>query len=198
MGYTSNGQSRKDSSFSRLAFSGEAGLLLLAWALARLLHLSPLNQVRPSLPALAWGIAATLPLLVGLVWILTTRSGPARRLVTFVVNQLGPLLADCPALELALLAGMAGVSEEVLFRGVIQVGLARVLPEGLALIVASALFGLIHFATREYAALAGVMGLYLGALFLAQGSLLAPIVTHALYDFVALLYVARNYRASRG
>ena len=65
----------------------------------------------------------------------------------------------------------------------------------LALIAAGTAFGLVHFASRAYAAVAGVMGVYLGALFLLQGSLLAPIVTHTLYDFVALLYVARRPEA---
>jgi membrane protease YdiL (CAAX protease family) len=128
---------------------------------------------------------------------LTTRYGPVRRLVTLVVEQLGPLLGGRSVVELALLAAIAGISEEVLFRGVVQVGLARVLPAGWALLVASAAFGLVHFASRAYAVMAGVMGLYLGALFLLQGSLLTPIITHALYDLVALVLVARRYRASQ-
>lgn len=128
---------------------------------------------------------------------LNARSGPVQRLVAFVVEQLGPLLARLSPVELALLAAVAGISEEILFRGVVQVALARALPEWGALLTASGLFGLVHFASPAYAILAGIMGLYLGALFLAQGNLLAPIVTHALYDFVALIYVARRYRAAR-
>lgn len=135
-----------------------------------------------------------MPLLLGLAWMLAARSGPANRLVSFVVEQLGPLLAARSAAELALLAALAGLSEEFLFRGVVQVGLARVLPDLGALLATSVLFGLVHFASRAYAIVAGVMGLYLGALFLMQGSLLAPTITHALYDFVALVYVARRYR----
>jgi hypothetical protein len=69
-----------------------------------------------------------------------------------------------------------------------------VLPEGVALVVASAAFGLAHFITPAYAILAGLAGLYLGGLFLLQGSLTAPIVAHAVYDLVALNYVARRYR----
>lgn len=187
----------KVSSFLGLALSGEAGLLLLAWALSRWLDISPLQQIQPSFAALGWGVAATLPLLLGLAWMLSARGGPAQRLVSLVVEQLGALLARRSAVELALLAAVAGISEEVLFRGVVQVGLAKMLPEWWALLAASVLFGLVHFASRTYAVLAGIMGLYLGALFLAQGSLLAPIVTHALYDFVALVYVARRYRASQ-
>jgi membrane protease YdiL (CAAX protease family) len=128
---------------------------------------------------------------------LRARSGPAHRLVALVIEQLGALLAERSNVELALLAVVAGISEEVLFRGVVQVGLTRVLPVAGALLATSALFGLVHFASRAYALLAGVMGLYLGALFLLQGTLLAPVITHALYDFVALVYVARRYRASR-
>lgn len=123
---------------------------------------------------------------------LTTSWPPVRRLVTLVTEQIGPAIAGCSAAELALLALAAGVSEEVLFRGVVQGGLARVVPAWLALAVASLSFGLVHFASRAYAAVAGIIGLYLGALFLWQGSLLAPIVTHTLYDFVALLYIARR------
>jgi membrane protease YdiL (CAAX protease family) len=67
-----------------------------------------------------------------------------------------------------------------------------VVPAWLALAAASVSFGLVHFASRAYATVAGIIGLYLGALFLWQESLLAPIVTHTLYDFVALLYVARR------
>jgi membrane protease YdiL (CAAX protease family) len=96
--------------------------------------------------------------------------------------------------ELALLAVLAGFAEEIFFRGVVQVGLARVLPEGGALVVASAAFGLAHFITPTYALLAGLAGLYLGGLFLLQGSLTAPIVAHAVYDVVALNYVVRLYR----
>jgi membrane protease YdiL (CAAX protease family) len=123
---------------------------------------------------------------------LTTKWSPIRRLVALVTEQIGPLLAGCSVAELALLAVGAGVSEEVLFRGVVQTGLARAAPAWLALLTASVAFGLVHCASRAYAAVAGVMGVYLGWLFLAQGSLLAPIVTHTLYDLMALVYLARR------
>ena len=147
---------------------------------------------------MVWGTLATLPLLLGLVWMLASNSPPIRRLVALVVDQMGPLLASRTMLELGLLAALAGVSEEILFRGVVQVGLSRWLSQGWSLLVASVVFGLVHFASRAYAVVAGIMGLYLGLLFLLQSNLLAPIITHGLYDFVALLYVARRYRISHG
>jgi membrane protease YdiL (CAAX protease family) len=194
---TSNGQNRISASFLRLAATGEAGLLLLAWALSRWLDVSLLPQLRPDLVGLLWGITATLPLLLGLAWMLTSPSRPIRRLVALVVDQLGPVLERRSILEFAALAAVAGISEEILFRGVIQAGLTRWLSPGAGLLISSALFGLVHFASRAYAVLAGVMGLYLGALFLLQGSLIPPTIAHVLYDFVALVCVARRYRVSR-
>jgi membrane protease YdiL (CAAX protease family) len=170
---------------------------LLALGLGRVLGLSPLAELDPSRRSFLWGVLATPPLLIALMWVLSRRGGRLRRLVDFVVDELGPALAGRSAAELALLAGLAGLGEELLFRGVIQAGLARLVPNPLALLSASVLFGLAHFATSTYAVVAGLMGLYLGGLFLVQGSLLAPVVTHALYDLVALLLVVRRYRASQ-
>jgi CAAX protease family protein len=140
------------------------------------------------------GILAAVPLLLGLRWTLTTGMNSMRRLVALVVEQLGPLLGPRSPVQLALLAALAGFAEEILFRGLVQVGLARLVPEGVALVVASAAFGLAHFITPAYAVLAALAGLYLGGLFLLQDSLTAPIVAHAVYDVVALNYVARLYR----
>jgi len=171
---------------------------VLAWAAGRWLGLSPLEQLHPTPTSVGIGVVAAAPLLLGLRWTLTTSWNPARRLVALVVEQLGPLLAQRSPMELALLAALAGFAEETLFRGVVQVGLAGVLPESGALVVASVAFGLAHFITPAYVLLAGLAGLYLGGLFLLQGNLTAPIVAHAVYDVVALTYVARLYRLQTG
>jgi uncharacterized protein len=126
-------------------------------------------------------------MLVGLAWILTTPWRPARDLVALVTDELGPLLAGRSLLQLGLLAFLAGVAEEVLFRGVMQTALDRALREPIAVLVAGAIFGLAHFVTSTYALLAALVGVYLGGVFLVSGNLLAPILAHALYDFVALI-----------
>jgi membrane protease YdiL (CAAX protease family) len=56
------------------------------------------------------------------------------------------------------------------------------------------IFGLAHFVTPTYALLAGILGGYLGWLFTVSGNLLAPIIAHGLYDFLAFLVVARECR----
>jgi membrane protease YdiL (CAAX protease family) len=173
-------------------------LLVVAWAAGRWLGISPGERLHFTLEAMGLGVLAAVPLLLGLRWTVTTRLSPVRQLVKLVVEQLGPVLASRSAAELALIATLAGLAEEILFRGVVQVALTRVLPDTGSLVVASAAFGLAHFVTPTYAILAAVAGLYLGALYQLHGNLLVPIVAHALYDFVALLYLVHRYRASQG
>jgi membrane protease YdiL (CAAX protease family) len=50
-------------------------------------------------------------------------------------------------------------------------------------------FGLAHPISTTYAVLASLIGIYLGFLFVATDNLLVPIVTHAAYDFLALVYL---------
>ena len=197
--YTSSAPSKStEPRFLRLAIAGEAGLLVLAWALGRWLNVSPLQELHFRVGGLLWGLMATVPLLLGLWWMLNSSLASIRRLVELVVTQRGPLLDSQTIVGLAALACIAGIAEEVLFRGLIQPGLTPWLTTWGALLVTSVLFGLVHFASRAYAAFATVMGMYLGALLLMVDNLLAPIVTHGVYDFVALIYVARRYRMGSG
>ena len=104
-------------------------------------------------------------------------------------------------MELAVIAALAGIGEEMLFRGVIQAVVAQQIggPRGMwwGLLVAAALFGLLHPVTPTYAVLAALIGLYLGWLWLAWGNLLLPIITHGSYDFLALWYLLRARNQGR-
>jgi membrane protease YdiL (CAAX protease family) len=140
--------------------------------------------------------AAALPLLLGLVLMDRYPVGPLRALQEFMDRHVVPLFRHTPAWQLALIAVVAGLGEELLFRGLFQHGLAEWIgaPHGvwIALLVASLAFGLCHAVTACYAVLAGLIGVYLGGLFLLTGNVLAPIVAHAVYDFVALVYLVRD------
>ena len=151
----------------------------------------PFERLRLDAAAAGYGILATLPLLVVLRWCLRTQWGPMRRLVSQVEEHLTPYLAGASAWGIVLVSLMAGIGEEVLFRGVIQAGLAERLPAWLAVGGAALLFGVLHWLTMTYAVFASLIGVYLGILFLVTGNLLAPAVTHALYDVVALSLLVR-------
>jgi membrane protease YdiL (CAAX protease family) len=101
--------------------------------------------------------------------------------------------------ELLVISLIAGVGEEMLFRGFLQTCLATWIGEPygliLALVVASLTFGACHWLTTTYAALATLVGLYLGVVFYGSGNLLVPVVAHAVYDFAALMYLVKSQRA---
>lgn len=164
----------------------EGGLVLVALAAGALLHAAPFATLKWTSRGLAAGMAATAPLLLGLWWCIRTRAAPIARLMRLVEDRVAPMFAGSSSLELALVAVMAGLGEEALFRGVIQTALLPHLGPWAAVGVTAVLFGLAHFLSPTYAVLAALVGGYLGWLHLASGNLLVPIVTHALYDFVAL------------
>jgi membrane protease YdiL (CAAX protease family) len=111
-----------------------------------------------------------------------------------IEQVLVPLFAECSLLELALIAAVAGLGEEMLFRGVFQTHLTDLWNPWLALAVASTAFGLLHLVTPTYALLAGLVGAYLGCLLILGDNLLLPISVHSLYDFVALTFLVRRHQ----
>jgi membrane protease YdiL (CAAX protease family) len=182
----------------RAAVIAEGAILLAALGAGRLTGHSPLAQVRLDPGGIGWGLATTLPLCLGLRWCLRTSFPPIVRLVRLVNQQVRPLFAGCSLPELVLVSALAGVGEEAFFRGVLQSTLADHVPAWMALIATAAAFGLAHFLTREYAVVAGIVGLYLGATLLLSGNLLVPILAHGLYDLVALVLLVRVKPAPLG
>lgn len=176
------------------AVAFEAGVLLLALALGWVFSVNPFAGMATTWEAVAIGVGATLPPVAGLWFMLRARHPVLLNFRRMVEDLVGPLFRGASWWHIGALAAMAGLAEEALFRGLLQVGLSGLIGWLPALIGASVVFGLVHWVTRLYAILAGIVGLYLGALYLATGNLLVPIVVHALYDMVALGYLRRVTR----
>lgn len=173
-------------SFLSVAVLFEGGLIGIASALGWWFGIDPLAQLAWTWPGLIWGLAATVPMF-GL-FLASNRFpiGPLRGIKQFLHEVLGPSLVVCRWYELLLVAAVAGLGEELLFRGVLQP-----LVGGLW---SNVIFGLVHFITLPYAVLAGLIGGYLGWLLNESENILAPIIAHGLYDFLAFLVVARECR----
>lgn len=139
----------------------------------------------------AVGVLATLPLLVAGWLACDFPWAPLARMRAVVDTAVQGWFAGCSWRSLAAISLLAGVAEEALFRGFLQGGLTNLLGIGPAWVLASVVFGLCHALTPAYAIVAGLMGAYLGGLWLHTGTLLAPALTHALYDFAALLWLLR-------
>ena len=169
---------------------GEAALVPVAGALGWWLGAPPFATLQWT-RGLTWGVLGTAPLLLALLWCLHTAWAPMVELRASVEREVAPIFASATSVELLLLALLAGVGAEALFRGVLQPVIARHLPLPVAIGVTAAVFGVVHWLTALYALLAAILGVYLGWLAVSSGGVLAPIVAHALYDAVALMLLVR-------
>lgn len=174
-------------SFLNLAGLVQGGLILAALVVASLTGLAPMDEIGWNWSDVGWSLAAVPPLL--LVFFM------ARGLRHIVVDVMGPPLSRCTWYDLVLLAAIAGFSEELLFRGVLQPWIGRIHP-WTGIVAANVIFGVMHAVTPAYAVLATGFGFYLSWLYAGPDgtNLLRPMVTHAVYDYIAFLLVIREYR----
>lgn len=104
-----------------------------------------------------------------------------RSLRSTIIHDIKTIFSETKLVDLFFISLCAGVSEELLFRGVIQVKLG--------IVGASIIFGLLHCITPAYCVMATIMGFYMGGLFLYYDSLLVPVQVHFVYDLGALIYI---------
>jgi membrane protease YdiL (CAAX protease family) len=176
-----------------LAVLVEGGLLVGASFLGWMIDQPPLRQFAWTPQGALWGVAATVPILLLFFVFLRWPIGPLQRIQRFSEDIIRPLLAPCSLIDLLGISLLAGLGEEMLFRGVLQGAFTTWFNVWVGVAVASLLFGVLHSITVTYAVLAAVMGAYLSGVFLcADRNLLAVIIAHALYDFVVLLWLLRG------
>lgn len=189
--------SHSPAKFVRQALQFELALGLAAVIFGLWMTRPPWQRFEWTPTAAGWGIAAALPLLALLAATQRIRRGPLGRLNQLVDKFVLPLFAGCTIGDLAVIALVAGIAEEMLFRGTIQPALANWLGPIAGLVAASLLFGLAHAITPTYAVLTAVIGAYLGWLYQYSDNLLIPATAHALYDFLAIIYLRRSNRATQ-
>ncbi len=175
--------------FLLLAVAVQGGVLLLAWLVGHTLGLSPAKSVRWEMTGLVGGLLAVLPMLAVYHY-----SPGLRQLAS---DSLGQSLARCRWYDLVMLAVLAGVGEELLFRGMLYEGL---LPLNLwvAVIVSNVAFGMLHALSWNYFVTTTTIGLgmHLLAGISEPRNLLAPMVAHSVYDLVAFFLLRREYRSA--
>jgi len=184
--------------FALTAALFEGALAVAAVVLGWALGIDPVESFRWNGAAVVWGIAAIAPLLGLLAWSMRSSWRPLRSLRRFFDISIVPLFQPLSIVQLAVLSILAGVGEELLFRGIVQAGIAHgiggMVGTAIGLIAAAMLFGFAHALSPAYFVLATLIGFYLGAIWLWTDNLLTPIIAHAGYDFLALCYLARFRR----
>jgi uncharacterized protein len=193
-----NEDSHRDVSQDRDQFLVIAGLfqsalLLLALGLGWWLEVDPWDHLHWTWTGCAYGVLATLPLMLLSVFLTTSRLQPVVRMQQAWVELLGPMLRQCHILDLLLLSLLVGISEEVLFRGVLQPWWGQSdLWTGLWL--SNLVFGLAHVVTPTYAVLAMLVGMYLGSVMwlVDPPNLLIAILCHTGCDLFAFWQIQRQ------
>lgn len=178
----------------RLALASESVLIALAVSIGWFVGINPFARIDPTLGALGIAVLATIPLILLAVSMDRAPGRGFSELKQFLDNVVSPLFSGCRWYDLAAISILAGLGEEIFFRGFIQDLLADYTSGPIALVVASIFFGVVHWVTPLYALLAGILGLYLGGLYIMTDNLLVPIVIHALYDFVLLMILVHQAR----
>ncbi len=170
----------------------EAGLAPFALLLGWILGHPPLEHFNWRPADFGLGVLASLPMIAFVIALLKWPIGPFRRIRKLCDEEVVPLLAGSDWYELIMIALAAGVGEEMLFRGVVQVSIEGWLGSpAWGLILASIFFGLLHPVSITYIVVASLLGIYLGWLLLVNGNLLTVMIAHALYDLAALGYLLK-------
>ena len=147
----------------------------------------------------AFGLFATIPMLLSIVLTAMVPWRPLIELRELVQTKLAPFFRGMPSWALFLIALGAGFGEEWLFRGFGIQGVEWLLPDAwspvvvhcTAILIVALVFGGLHALTPLYFVLTFAMGIYFGCLVLLTDSLLPAVVAHGLYDYIALLYIMR-------
>jgi membrane protease YdiL (CAAX protease family) len=174
----------------------EGGLAIAALVLAWLFRVNLRDMFPaagpPLLSAILRGLLATLPMLA--VFLLLVNSNwpmmrQMREQVQWLIDEMFPSRSIG---QFAMIATLAGVGEELLFRGAMQSILANWTTPVIGLTITSVLFGLAHALSKLYFLFAVAVGAFFGWMTLSYNDLVSPMIAHGVYDFLALAYLSRR------
>ena len=195
---SNNSEELSHSKFLTTVALFEGGLLAAAFLGGWLLDCPPTATLTWSFEDFGLGLLATVPMLVVLAICALSSSEAMKKIRAFQRDTVGHLLDECRWYDIVLLALLAGVCEEVLFRGFLFLWLVR-FNSVIAVLISNLAFGAAHAATPLYGILAAFLGLYLTALIAVDPTpnLLIPITAHTVYDIAAFALVLRDYRQQK-
>lgn len=130
------------------------------------------------------GIIGSIPPLLLLFFIVSKKAAGLalfKGIREIALHDIRNIFSQSRLIDLILISLSAGIAEELLFRGVLQVQFG--------IVASSILFGLVHFISPLYMIIAAAMGFYLGSVFSLYDNLMIPALIHFLYDLGALVYL---------
>jgi membrane protease YdiL (CAAX protease family) len=174
----------------------EGGLAVAALVLAWLFRVNLRDMFPavgpPLLSAILRGLLATLPMLAIFLMLVNSNWPMMRQMREQVQWLIDEMFPSRSIMQFAMIAVLAGVGEELLFRGAVQSILANWTTPVIGLMITSVLFGLAHALSKLYFLFAVAVGAFFGWMALSCNDLVAPMIAHGVYDFLALAYLSRR------
>ena len=158
------------------------GLVALLWAFSSDTSIPYRLDARALL--LAFGLTVALTIVNFSLFAIGRRFEFTRHVYAFFDDEIFPLLREATVLDIIVLAAVAGFSEELLFRGMLQ--------PRMGLIASSLLFGLLHgpdYKLWPFAVWAACVGAGFGLVYRETQNMAIPMLVHGLYDGLALAYI---------
>ncbi|MCF7708512.1 MAG: CPBP family intramembrane metalloprotease [Verrucomicrobia bacterium] len=180
-----------------IAASLEAALIPLSFILGWVFDWHPAENLRWNGKEALLGIFSALLPFAGYIWILGSEHAGFRRIQAFLDDVMRRLFGNWNILQLAAISILAGLGEELLFRGFLQGILEQTTNAFAAVAISSIVFGMFHLITPLYALITIIMGVYIGLIYMVTDSLLIVIMLHAVYDFAALMHYLRIHAHGR-
>jgi membrane protease YdiL (CAAX protease family) len=187
-----------EQNFFKVACYFEGSLIVVAIVLGWVADIDPFANIIFSETAVFYGIIGTIPLFIFFVVLYQIEVDAFQQVKRTLLETLAPSMHRYHWTDLFVLGAIAGITEEILFRGVVQPWMESSWGMTSGLIASSIIFGLVHAVTPLYALLATLVGIYLGLAmdYGGERNLLTPIIIHGLYDFLAFLVIVRTYRSN--
>ncbi|MBC8412383.1 CPBP family intramembrane metalloprotease [bacterium] len=173
-----------------LALATEGGMAVCALVLAAFFQIDlQWSSGNPILDIISGVLSAVPPFLIFLFVISKPggKYGVCNSLRKTLLEDCRPLFSQLSVLDILFISLLAGLGEELLFRGILQYKLG--------LIIASIAFGLVHFISPAYILIAALIGVYIGLIYEYSQNLMTPVVMHFIYDFAALICLKHKYRS---
>lgn len=125
------------------------------------------------------------------VFIITRQYLLSLRSMRDLMLMLSSLFRNFSWPAIIFISAMAGISEELLLRGLLQHYLVEFTNPAFGIIVASLVFGLMHYLSRLYVVVTFALGLAFGVAYHVSDSLLLVIIAHAVYDVLAFALLVK-------
>lgn len=178
--------------FKSLIF--EASLGFVAVLLGFITNFNPLNHIHYNTWEVLYAVLISFVLFGLFIGITKLNWKPLMDIRKQLEVTLLPLFKDFNWLDIALISILAGVCEELAFRGWIEGFSQQYLSVIGAFFLTNILFGLAHFITPLYALIAFLIGSLLSLTTWYWDNLLGAMVIHSVYDFLALAWLLKFKR----